>query len=49
MSILPRVFQHAWMDADIASFREQVHRDVERERTPRVPAWRAQGYIPRET
>ena len=49
MSILPRVFQHAWMDADIASFREQVRRYVERELTPHVPAWRAQGYIPRET
>ena len=48
MSILPRVFQHAWMDAGIASFREQVRRYVERELTPHVPAWRAQGYIPRE-
>ena len=47
--LLPKPFQHAWMDADIDTFREQVRRYIERELTPHVPAWRAQGYVPRET
>ena len=47
--LLPKPFQHAWMDADIDTFREQVRRYIERELAPHVPAWRAQGYVPRET
>lgn len=47
--LLPKPFQHAWMDAEIDAFREQVRRYIERELTPHVPAWRAQGYVPRET
>ena len=46
---LPKPFQHAWMDTDIEAFREQVRRYIERELAPHVPAWRAQGYVPRET
>ena len=46
---LPKPFQHAWMDTDIEAFRKQVRRYIERELTPHVPAWRAQGYVPRET
>ena len=41
--LLPKPFQHAWMDAEIDAFREQVRRYIERELTPHVPAWRAQG------
>ena len=47
--LLPKPFQHTWMDADIDTFREQVRRYIERELAPHVPAWRAQGYVPRET
>ena len=46
--LLPKPFQHAWMDAEIDAFREQVRRYIERELAPHVPAWRAQGYVPRE-
>lgn len=49
MNILPRVLQHPWMDSDIETFREQVRRYVERELAPHLPAWREQGYVPRET
>ncbi|MEB5964764.1 acyl-CoA dehydrogenase family protein [Comamonas testosteroni] len=47
--MLPKPFQHAWMDTDIGVFRDQVRRYIERELSPHVPAWRAQGYVPRET
>ena len=47
--MLPKPFQHAWMDTDIGVFRDQVRRYIERELSPHVPTWRAQGYVPRET
>ena len=47
--MLPKPFQHAWMDTDIGVFRNQVRRYIERELSPHVPTWRAQGYVPRET
>jgi len=47
--LLPKPFQHDWMDAEIDAFREQVRRYIERELASHVPAWRAQGYVPRET
>lgn len=46
--MLPQLHQHAWMDADIASFRDQVRRYVQAEMAPHLPTWRKQGYIPRE-
>ncbi|RGE45376.1 acyl-CoA dehydrogenase [Comamonas testosteroni] len=47
--MLPKPYQHQWMDADIEAFREQVRRYIERELSPHAAAWRAQGYVPRET
>ncbi|MBI1907753.1 MAG: acyl-CoA dehydrogenase family protein [Rhodocyclales bacterium] len=47
--MLPRLYQHAWMDDDIQVFRDQVRRYVERELGPHMDGWRRQGYIPRET
>lgn len=46
--MFPKPLQHAWMDSDIEAFREQVRRYIDRELTPHVPGWRAQGYVPRE-
>ncbi|MBY0243382.1 MAG: acyl-CoA dehydrogenase family protein [Burkholderiaceae bacterium] len=46
--MLPQLLQHAWMDEDIAAFRDQVRRYVQAEMAPHLPAWRKQGYIPRE-
>jgi acyl-CoA dehydrogenase len=46
--MLPQLHQHAWMDADIEAFRDQVRRYVHAEMVPHLPAWRKQGYIPRE-
>jgi len=46
--MLPQLHQHAWMDADIEAFRDQVRRYVHAEMVPRLPAWRKQGYIPRD-
>src|SRR5262245_12211188 len=47
-AMMPRLHTHAWMDADVAGFREQVRRYVRSELTPRLDGWRCQGYIPRE-
>lgn len=47
--MLPRLHQHAWMDADIESFREQVRRCVADRLAPNLDAWRRQGFIPRES
>lgn len=49
MSMLPRLLQHPWMDAEIESFREQVRRCVADKLVPHLDAWRRQGFIPRET
>lgn len=49
MSMLPRLHQHPWMDAEIESFREQVRRCVADKLVPHLDAWRRQGFIPRET
>ncbi len=49
MSMLPRLHQHAWMDADIEAFREQVRRCVADKLAPKLDAWRRQGFIPRES
>ena len=49
MSMLPRLLQHPWMDAEIESFREQVRRCVADKLVPHLDTWRRQGFIPRET
>ncbi len=49
MSMLPRLLQHPWMDAEIESFREQVRRCVADKLVPQLDSWRRQGFIPRET
>ncbi|MDC8786353.1 acyl-CoA dehydrogenase family protein [Roseateles koreensis] len=46
--MFPQLHRHAWMDADVEAFREQVRRYVEGELVPHLGAWRRQGYIPRE-
>lgn len=47
MNILPQLYRHAWMDADIEAFRDQARRYIERELVPHMDAWRRQGFIPR--
>ena len=49
MSMLPRLLQHPWMDAEIEGFREQVRRCVADKLVPHLDAWRRQGFIPRES
>ncbi|MBQ0932678.1 acyl-CoA dehydrogenase family protein [Ideonella alba] len=46
--MMPRLHQHAWMDADIAAFRDAVRRYVDAEIAPHVADWRRQGHVPRE-
>ncbi|MRV74903.1 acyl-CoA dehydrogenase [Duganella sp. FT92W] len=46
--MLPQLHQHAWMDADIEAFRNQVRRYVRAEMVPHLDGWRKQGYIPRD-
>jgi acyl-CoA dehydrogenase len=46
--MLPQLHKHAWMDADIEAFREQVRRYIAGEMTPHLEAWRRQGFIPRQ-
>lgn len=46
--MLPKLHQHAWMDATLADFREQVRRYITAEMVPHLDGWRRQGYIPRE-
>lgn len=46
--MLPQLYRHAWMDADIEAFRDQARRYIERELVPHMDAWRRQGFIPRE-
>jgi acyl-CoA dehydrogenase len=46
--MLPQLHQHAWMDADIEVFRDQVRRYVRAEMVPHLDGWRKQGYIPRD-
>ncbi len=48
-SLLPRLHQHAWMDAEIEGFRDQVRRCLSDRFAPHLDAWRRQGFIPRET
>jgi acyl-CoA dehydrogenase len=48
MTMLPQLYRHAWMDADIEAFRDQARRYIERELVPHMDAWRRQGFIPRE-
>lgn len=48
MSLLPQLHQHAWMDDDIAAFREQAQRYIAKELVPHLDGWRRQGFIPRE-
>ncbi|AJG12539.1 MULTISPECIES: acyl-CoA dehydrogenase family protein [Pseudomonadaceae] len=47
--MLPQLHRHSWMDSDIETFREQVRRYIAAEMAPKLPGWREQGYIPRET
>lgn len=48
MNLLPQLHQHAWMDEDIAAFREQAQRYIAKELVPHLDGWRRQGFIPRE-
>lgn len=48
MNMLPQLHRHAWMDAEIESFRDQARRYIERELVPHMELWRRQGFIPRE-
>ncbi len=45
---LPRLHRHAWMDDDVAAFREQVRRWIDGEIAPHMDRWRRAGRIPRE-
>lgn len=45
--MLPQLHRHAWMDASIEAFREQVRRYVAAELSPHLEGWRRQGFIPR--
>jgi acyl-CoA dehydrogenase len=47
--MLPRLHQHAWMDAEIEGFRDQVRRCLTDQYAPHLDAWRRQGFIPRES
>ena len=47
--LLPRLHQHAWMDAEIEGFRDQVRRCLTDQYAPHLDAWRRQGFIPRES
>jgi acyl-CoA dehydrogenase len=49
MAMLPQLLQHAWMDADVEAFRDQLRRYVAAELSPQLDGWRRQGFIPRET
>jgi acyl-CoA dehydrogenase len=49
MSMLPRLLQHTWMDAEIEGFRDQVRRCLTDQYAPHLDAWRRQGFIPRES
>ncbi len=44
----PRLYQHRWMDEQIDAFREQVRRYIAAHLGPHLPAWRKQGFVPRE-
>jgi acyl-CoA dehydrogenase len=48
-AMLPRLHQHAWMDAEIEGFRDQVRRCLTDQYAPHLDAWRRQGFIPRES
>jgi acyl-CoA dehydrogenase len=45
---LPRLHQHAWMNEDVAAFREQVRRYVAGEIAPHMDGWRREGRVPRQ-
>ena len=47
--MLPQLHRQPWMDSDIETFRDQVRRYIAAEMAPKLPSWREQGYIPRET
>ena len=46
--MLPQLYRHQWMDADIEAFRDQLRRYINAELLPHLSEWRKQGYIPRE-
>ena len=46
--MLPQLYRHQWMDADIEAFRDQLRRYINAELLPHLDGWRKQGYIPRE-
>jgi acyl-CoA dehydrogenase len=46
--MLPRLFNHRWMDEETETFRDQVRRYIGEALAPGLPEWRALGYIPRE-
>ena len=43
----PRLHQHAWMDADLEAYRDQLRKYIANEMLPHNDAWRAAGMIPR--
>jgi acyl-CoA dehydrogenase len=46
--MMPRLYAYPWMNEDVAAFREQVRRYIEKEMVPQLDGWRKQGYIPLE-
>jgi acyl-CoA dehydrogenase len=44
----PRLYRHRWMDEQVEAFRDQVRRYIAANLAPHLPAWRQQGFIPRE-
>jgi acyl-CoA dehydrogenase len=46
--MLPRLYQHRWMDEDVEAFRAQVRRYIAAELSPHLETWRSQGFVPRE-
>ena len=46
--MLPRLYQHRWMDEEIEAFRVQVSRYIAANLSPHLEGWRDQGFIPRE-
>lgn len=46
--MLPQVQRQPWMSEEIDSFRQEIRRVIAAEFSPRLDAWRRQGFIPRE-
>lgn len=47
--MLPSLLKHAWMDEDLATFRDQLRRYIAAELSPRMELWRSEGLVPLQT